>query len=160
MAALPAGLLLAGCGSTPAPAPTFIRNPCSVATQAEAAGAIGETVTAGRLGQTDTAGQSVCVFYGPDTPASTNPDVARPDSVRVALISGPAAAGSYKSYESSAKVRAESISGFGEKAYFDGYCSFNVLAGGYYLQISVSRENAAPLLSSEEELADVVLPKL
>jgi lipopolysaccharide export system protein LptA len=64
----------------------------------------------------------------------------------------------YNDYRS--KVKAQSLTGYGDQAYYDGYASLSVLKGDYYLRIAVSPARAAPSLSDEKELATAVLPKL
>jgi len=171
-----AAILLAACGSysstsTSAPAPnpattgaatatatTGNFNSCSVVTQAEAAGAIGQAVTAGVLGHATVEGGLACVFYGPSAPTPANPDVAQPDSVRVVVVKGPDALTWYNDYKS--KVNAQPVTGYGDKAYYDGYASLSVLKGDYYLRIAVSPASAPPSLKDEEQLATAILPKL
>ena len=133
-------------------------NSCSVVTQAEAASAIGQAVTPGVLGHATVEGGLACVFYGPSAPAHPNPDVAQPDSVRVAVVTGSDALTWYNDYKS--KVSAQLVTGYGDKAYYDGYASLSVLDGDYYLRIAVSPAGAPPSLSDEEQLATVILPKL
>jgi hypothetical protein len=133
-------------------------NSCSVVTQAEAATAIGQAVTPGVLGHATVEGGLACVFYGPSAPAHPNPDVAQPDSVRVAVVTGPDAMTWYNDYKS--KVNAQLVTGYGDKAYYDGYASLSVLDGHYYLRIAVSPGGAPPSLSDEEQLATAILPKL
>ena len=172
-------IVLAACGSsasrsadavlaTSAPAPDSARvttaaatgsfNSCSVVTQAEAASAIGQAVTPGVLGHATVEGGLACVFYGPSAPAQPNPDVAQPDSVRVAVVTGPDALTWYNDYKS--KVSARLVTGYGDKAYYDGYASLSVLEGNYYLRIAVSPAGAPPSLPDEEQLAAAILPKL
>ena len=172
-------IVLAACGSsasksadavlaTSAPAPDSARvttaaatgsfNSCSVVTQAEAASAIGQAVTPGVLGHATVEGGLACVFYGPSAPAHPNPDVAQPDSVRVAVVTGPDALTWYNDYKS--KVSARLVTGYGDKAYYDGYASLSVLEGNYYLRIAVSPAGAPPSLPDEEQLAAAILPKL
>jgi hypothetical protein len=133
-------------------------NSCSVVTRAEAARAIGQAVTPGVLGHAVVEGGLACVFYGPSAPKPANPDVAQPDSVRVVVVRGPDALTWYNNYKS--KVNARPVSGYGDKAYYDGYASFNVLDGDYYIRIAVSPAGAPPSLTDEEELARAILPKL
>jgi hypothetical protein len=171
-----AGILLAACGSSSptssSAAPTTSAsgaspttsattgkfNSCSVVTRAEAAGAIGESVTPGVLGNATVEGGLACVFYGPSAPNPTAPNVAQPDSVRVVVVEGSHALPWYNDYES--KVHAQPVSGFGDKAYYDGYASLSVLKGDRYLRIAVAPAHAPASLSDEEKLASAVLPKL
>lgn len=133
-------------------------NSCSVVTRAEAAGAIGESVTSGVLGDATVEGGLACVFYGPSAPTPTTPNVAQPDSVRVVVVEGSHALTWYNDYR--AKVHAQPISGFGDRAYYDGYASLSVLKGDRYLRIAVIPAGASASLSDEEKLATAVLPKL
>jgi hypothetical protein len=172
-------IVLAACGSsasksadavlaTSAPAPDSASvttaaaagsfNSCSVVTQAAAASAIGEAVTPGVLGHATVEGGLACVFYGPSAPAHPNPDVAQPDSVRVAVVTDPDALTWYNDYKS--KVSAQLVTGYGDHAYYDGYASLSVLDGDYYLRIAVSPAGAPPSLRDEEQLATAILPKL
>ena len=182
---IPAAILLAGCGSTtttvsappssapatsapatagatatPTPSATGSANfdSCSVVTQSEAASAIGESVSAGVLGNATVEGGLACVFYGPSAPSSRDPNVAQNDTVRVVVVQGPDALTWYNDYKSS--VSAQSISGYGDQAFYDGYASLSVLKGDYYLRIAVSPNLALPSLSDEEKLATAILPSL
>jgi hypothetical protein len=174
--AVPAAILLAACGSSSttlsSAAPTTSAsvastttstaagnfNSCLVVTQAEAASAIGESVTPGVLGNATVEGGLACVFYGPSAPTPTTPNVAQPDSVRVVVVEGSHALTWYKDYKS--KVHARPINGFGDQAYYDGYASLSVLKGDHYLRLAVDPANAPPSLSDEEKLATAILPKL
>ena len=133
-------------------------NSCSVVTRAEAAGAIGESVTPGVLGNATVEGGLACVFYGPSAPTPTTPNVAQPDSVRVVVVEGSHALPWYNDYKS--KVHAQPVSRFGDQAYYDGYASLSVLKGDRYLRIAVVPAHAPASLSDEEKLATAVLPKL
>ena len=133
-------------------------NSCSVVTRAEAASAIGESVTSGVLGSATVEGGLACVFYGPSAPKPRDPNVAQPDSVRVVVVKGANVSKWYKDYRS--KVSARTINGYGNEAFYDGYASFSVLKGDYYLRIAVSPAHAVPSLSDEERLAKAILPKL
>jgi len=133
-------------------------NSCSVVTQAQAASAIGGTVSKGVLGNATVEGGLACVFYGSSAPSPHTPNVAQADTVRVVVVQGSNALKWYNDYKS--KVHAQSISGYGNKAYYDGYASLSVLKGDYYLRIAVSPAKAAPSLSDEERLAKAVLSKL
>jgi hypothetical protein len=185
--AVPAAILLAACGSSSPPvspspggttagpsaaaassAPTAGSttatlangdfNSCSVVTQAEAASAIGESVTAGVLGSATVEGGLACVFYGPSAPTPRDPNVAQADSVRVVVVEGPDALTWYNDYKS--KVNAKTLSGYGDQAYWDGYASLSVLKGTSYLRIAVSPGLDPPSLSDEEQLAKAILPGL
>jgi hypothetical protein len=131
---------------------------CSVVTQAEAATALGQAVTAGVLGHATVEGGLACVFYGPSAPMPRDPNVAQEDSVRVVVVRGPDALTWYQNYKS--KVSAQPVAGYGSQAYYDGYASFSVLKGDYYLRIAVAPAGAPPSLSAEEQLAAAILPKL
>ncbi len=133
-------------------------NSCSVVTQAEAASAIGTSVTAGVLGNATVEGGLACVFYGPSAPTPTTPNVAQPDTVRVVVVKGSDAVTWYNDYKS--KVSAQSVTGYGDQAYYDGYASLSVLTGDYYLRIAVSPAGAPPSLADEKQLATAILPKL
>jgi hypothetical protein len=178
--AVPTAILSAACGSsssppssasssgaastTSAPATTASAttsanfDSCSVVTQAEAASAIGQSVTPGVLGKATVEGGLACVFYGPSAPTPRNPDVAQPDSVRVVVVKGSDALTWYNDYQS--KVNAQPITGYGDKAFYDGYASLSVLKADYYLRVAVAPAGAPPSLSDEEHLASAILPKL
>jgi hypothetical protein len=180
MVGVPAAVLLAACGSSSSTATTTSSsaapatsasvasttssaatgkfNSCSVVTRAEAASAIGESVTPGVLGNATVEGGLACVFYGPSAPTPTTPNVAQPDSVRVVVVEGSHALTWYNDYKS--KVNARTISGFGDQAYYDGYASLSVLKGDRYLRIAVVPAHAPASLSDEEKLAAAILPKL
>ncbi len=141
-------------------------NSCSVVTRAEAASALGQAVTAGVLGHATVEGGLACVFYGPAVPpALRNADVPMGDSVRVVVVKGPNALKWYKDYES--KVKAQPVSGIGNRAFFDGYASLSVLKGNYYLRDAVTpppipspKKYLQLVLKDEEQLAKAILPKL
>jgi len=115
-------------------------------------------VTPGVLGNATVEGGLACVFYGPSAPTPTTPNVAQPDSVRVVVVEGSHALSWFDDYRS--KVHAQSVSGFGDQAYYDGYASLSVLKGEHYLRIAVAPAHSPPSLSDEEKLATAVLPKL
>jgi hypothetical protein len=131
---------------------------CSKVTESEAASAIGTRVTAGVLGSATVEGGLACVFYGPSAPKPRDPNVAQADSVRVVVVKGSAALKWYTNYKS--KVAAQPISGYGDKAFYDGYASLSVLKGDYYLRIAVSPAAAPPSLKDEEKIAKEILPSL
>jgi hypothetical protein len=135
-------------------------NSCSVVTQAEAASAIGSSVTPGVLGNATVEGGLACVFYGPSAPTPTTPNVGQPDSVRVVVVKGSDALTWYNNYKSSPEVRAQPITGYGDQAYYDGYASLSVLKGDDYLRVAVVPVGAPPSLAKEELLANTILPKL
>ncbi|MGO9029760.1 MAG: hypothetical protein ACLQOZ_14150 [Acidimicrobiales bacterium] len=133
---------------------------CSVVTQAEAAAALGQSVTAGVLGNATVEGGLACVFYGPSSPPPTTPNVAQADSVRVVVVKGADASTWYNNYQSSPEVHAQPVTGYGDEAFYDGYASLSVLRGDYYLRVAVAPAGAAPSLPAEEQLATAILPKL
>jgi hypothetical protein len=182
VAAGPATILLAACSSSSSTSPTTSSsaapttsappvatttttaatanfNSCSVVTQAEAASAIGQSVTPGVLGNATVEGGLACVFYGPSSPAPTTPNVALADTVRV-VVKGSDALTWYNNYKSSPQVHAQSITGYGDQAFYDGAASLSVLKGNTYLRVAVVPAGAAPSLSAEEQLATAILPKL
>jgi hypothetical protein len=115
-------------------------------------------VTAGVLGHATVEGGLACVFYGPSSPTPHNPDIAQPDSVRAVVVKGADALKWYNDYKS--KVSAQPISGYGQKAYYDGYASLSILDGQYYVRIAVVPAGAPPSLADEERLATAILPSL
>ncbi len=122
VASIPAALFAMAAGPGVATAAGNF-NSCSVVTRAEAAGALGQAVTAGVLGHATVEGGLACVFYGPSVPpALRDPDVAVGDSVRVVVVNGANALKWYKDYES--KVKAQPVKGIGKQAFFDGYAFF------------------------------------
>jgi len=131
---------------------------CSKVAQAQAASALGQSVSTGVLGSATVEGGLACVFYGPATPTPTNPSVAQNDSVRVVVVKGADAATWYNDYKS--KVRPQAISGLGDEAYYDGSASLSVLKGDTYLRIAVSPQGAPPSLAAEQQLATAILPNL
>jgi hypothetical protein len=178
MVAVAAALALAGCGSSPGTAPTAATttppkaaattpkataaaapataaNSCSVVTQSEASAALGQPAASPILGKATVEGGVACVFYGPDVPPGTSPDVGVPDSVRVVLVTGPDAPKWFDNYRG--KVHAQSISGLGDQAYYDGYASVSVLQGDAYVRIAVGIANN---LGPEETLARDALPRM
>jgi hypothetical protein len=145
-------------GISPGSATVKNYDSCKVVTQAEAAKALGTSVTVGVLGSATVEGGVACVFYGPSASTPRTPNVAQNDSVRVVVVKGTNALKWYNAYK--AKVPAKLISGYGNKAFYDGYASLSVLKGAYYLRIAVSPAGAGPSLSDEEQLAAAILPKL
>lgn len=179
MVTISAAVALAGCGSSPssttaastasttsasAGATTTTSassgefDSCSVVSRAEAASAIGESVTAGVLGNATVEGGRACVFYGPSAPNPRTPNVAQADSVRVVVVEGSHASAWYDDYRS--KIRAQPVAGLGDKAFYDGYASLSVLDGAHYVRIAVTPAAGPPSLSDEKKLAAAVLPKL
>ncbi|HEV2637152.1 MAG TPA: hypothetical protein VGX23_18505 [Actinocrinis sp.] len=131
---------------------------CSVVTEAQAASAMKESVSAGVLGTATVEGGLACVFYGSGAPSAKDPNVAQPDSVRVVVVEGPDAAAWYQDYKSSAKVHAQTINGYGDEAFYDGLASLSVMKGNAYIRIAVDPAGAAPSLSDEEKLMSAILP--
>jgi len=184
--AVPIAILLAACSSSPSSSPTSTSagtttsasasssstsspsttttastanfNSCLVVSQAEAASAIGTSVTSGVLGNATVEGGLACVFYGPSAPTPTTPNVSQADTVRVVVVEGSDALTWYNDYKS--KVSAQPISGYGDQAYYDGYASLSVLKGNYYLRVAVAPAGTPPSLTDEEQLANAILPKL
>jgi lipopolysaccharide export system protein LptA len=78
-----------------------------------------------------------------------------PDSVRVVLVTGPKALKYFSDYRR--KVAARTITGLGDKAYYDGYASLSVLKGDAYVRIAAVEGNN---LTAEEKLASDALPKM
>ena len=133
---------------------------CSVVTQAEAASAIGASVTPGALGNATVEGGLACVFYGPYSPTPHTPNVAQADSVRVVVVEGSKALTWYNAYKATVSATEHAISGYGDQAFWDGYASLSVLKGSDYLRIAVSPYASPPSLADEEQLATAILPKL
>ncbi len=146
--------------STTTGASTVNFNSCSVVSQAEAAGALGQPVSAGVLGNATVEGGLACVFYGPSSPTPTTPNSSQPDTVRVVVVKGGEALTWYDDYKASPEVHVEPIAGYGVEAFFDGGASLSVLQGAYYLRVAVIPAGAPPSLSDEEQLAKAILPKL
>jgi hypothetical protein len=140
--AVSAALLpLAGCGSTAKPAvavtgPTSAAtassaaaatattapavaatDSCSVITQAEAGAALGQQARPPVRGKATVEGGVACVFYGPDVPAGTSPDIPVADSVRVVLVTGHQAVKYFKDYRR--QVAARTITGLSDQAYYE-----------------------------------------
>jgi hypothetical protein len=127
-------------------------------TQAEAASALGQPVSAGVLGSATVEGGLACVFYGPSSPIPHEPNVAQPDSVRVVVVKGANASKWYRDYKS--KVNAQPVANYGDEAFFDGYASLSVLRGDAYLRVAVAPAGTPPSVAAEERLAAAILPKL
>ena len=128
---------------------------CDVVTEAEASTALGQQVKPPILGKAVVEGGVACVFYGPEVPPGTSPDVAVGDSVRVVLVTGPHAKKWFDNYRG--KVHAKPISGLGDAAYYDGYASISVLKGDAYVRIAVGIANN---LQPEITLAKDALPRM
>ena len=69
---------------------------------------------------------------------------------------GPKALKYFDDYRS--KVKAQTIAGLGDKAYWDGYASLSVLKGDEYLRIAVI--GVKNVLGAEEKLAADALPRM
>jgi hypothetical protein len=141
--------------SPPAATVASSANSCSVVTQSEASAALGQAVKAPLLGKATVEGGVACVFYGPDVPPGTSPDIAVPDSVRVVLVTGADARKWFGNYRG--KVHAQPVPGLGDEAYYDGYASISVLQGDAYVRIAVGKPDN---LSVEETLARDALPRM
>jgi hypothetical protein len=143
--------------SPAAVSPTTVAAPtsCNVITTAEASTALGQTAKPPIRGHATVEGGVACVFYGPDVPAGTSPDIAVADSVRVVLVTGPDAKKWFDNYRT--KVHAKTIPGLGDAAYYDGYASISVLKGDAYLRIAVGVANN---LAPEITLAKDALPRM
>lgn len=158
----PAGGSTAAGAVSSAPAATASASPaaatahsCNVITQSEAGAALGQTVRPPVRGHATVEGGIACVYYGPNVPAGTSPDVPVGDSVRVVLVTGPKAKKFFDDYRT--RVHAQPISGLGHKAYYDGYASISVLKGNAYVRIAVGIANN---LSAEKTLAADALPRM
>lgn len=156
-AAAPASKPSPAKAASPAPAAAVVSsaNSCSVVTQSEASAALGQPVRAPLLGKATVEGGVACVFYGPDVPPGTSPDIAVPDSVRVVLVTGADAKKWFDNYRG--KVHAQPLSGLGDEAYYDGYASISVLQGDAYVRIAVGIPDN---LSVEETLARDALARM
>ena len=141
--------------SAPAAAVESSANSCSVVTQSEASAALGQPAKAPLLGKATVEGGVACVFYGPDVPPGTSPDIGVPDSVRVVLVTGADAKKWFDNYR--AKVHAQPVSGLGDEAYYDGYASISVLQGDSYVRIAVGIPDN---LGVEETLARDALSRM
>jgi hypothetical protein len=154
-ASKPSPVKSAAASPVPTAAVVSAANSCSVVTQSEASAALGQPVKPPLLGKATVEGGLACVFYGPDVPPGTCPDVAVPDSVRVVLVTGADARKWFDDYR--AKVHAQPVSGLGDQAYYDGYASISVLQGDAYVRIAVGIPDN---LSVEETLARDALPRM
>lgn len=142
--------------STPAGAPSVATaSSCTVITKAEAAAALGQSVTGPHIGKATVESGRACVYYGPDVPAGTSPNIPVGDTVRVVLVTGPNALKFFNNYRS--EVRAKTISGLGDKAFYDGYASISVLKGDEYVRIAVGIANN---LAIEKKLAADALTRM
>jgi hypothetical protein len=146
----------AAAGSSSAASSGF--DSCSVVTQADAAAALGRSVSAGVLGDATVEGGLACVFYGPSAPTPHNPNAPQADTVRVVVVKGSEASTWYNDYKS--KSRGQPISGIGDQAFYDGYASLSFMKGASYVRIAVAPAGAPPSLKDEEKLAQAILPRL
>ncbi len=117
--------------------------PCTVITEIEASVALGQLAKPPIAASGTVEGGSACVFYGPQVPAGTNPNMPVADSVRVILVMGPKAKQAFDSYRS--QVRATAVRDLGYPAFYDEYGTLSVLKGDAYLRISVSLANNLPV---------------
>ncbi len=124
-------------------------------TAAEAGAALGQPVTGPRLGNAYVEGGRACVYYGPHAFTSVGPNIPQGDTVRVVLVTGPNAKKYFDDYRG--KVNAQSVSGLGDQAFYDGYASISVLKGNAYLRIYCG---PAGKLGPEEQLARLALPRM
>jgi len=131
---------------------------CTVVTQAEAASALGSSVSAAVEGTATVEGGRACVFYGPSSPADRMPNVAQPDTVRVVVVEGSEGVTYYNQYK--ARVPAQAVAGLGDQAFYDGSASLSILKGDAYLRIAVAPAGSPPSLTDEKQLASVILPKI
>ncbi len=128
---------------------------CTVITQSEASAALGQPVKPPIRGKAYVEGGVACVFNGPNVPPGASPDIPYGDTVRVVLVTGPKAKKYFNDYRS--KVNAQSVSGLGDAAYYDGFASISVLKGNAYVRIAVGIANN---LSAEKALAADALPRM
>ncbi len=131
---------------------------CSVVTQADAAAAMGESVSPGVLGDAVVEGGLACVFYGPSAPMPHNPNAPQGDSVRVVVVKGSEASTWYDDYKS--KMHGQPVPGVGDQAFYDGFASLSFMKGTYYVRIAVAPAGSPPSLKDEEKLAAAILRHL
>jgi hypothetical protein len=141
--------------ATPAATSSAAASSCSVVTEAQASAALGQPVTGPFIGKATVESGRACVYYGPDVPAGTSPNIAVADSVRVVLVTGPDAKKFFDNYKG--KVHAVPIHGLGDQAFYDGYASISVLKGDEYVRIAVGVANN---LAVEKTLAADALSKM
>jgi hypothetical protein len=151
----PAGGPASSAAASPAPSEAAAPDSCGVITSSQASAALGQPVRPPRRGKAIVEGGVACVFYGPDVPQGTSPDVATADTVRVVLVTGPDAKKWFDDYRG--KVHAQPITGLGDEAYYDGYASVSVLKGDAYVRIAVG---IAGNLDPEKVLARDALAKM
>lgn len=120
--------------STSTPAGTSVDS-CTVVNQTQAGAALGQAVKPPVRGKATVEGGVACVFYGPNALPNADADVPSPDSVRVVLVTGSDGPKFFDDYRS--KVAAQSISGLGDQAYWDGLASVSVLKGTSYVRIAI-----------------------
>ena len=131
---------------------------CSAVTQADAAAAVGESVSAGVLGDAVVEGGLACVFYGPSAPTPHTPNAPQADTIRVVVVKGTDASHWYEDYKS--KTHGSPVTGYGDQAFYDGFASLSVMKGSAYVRIAVAPAGAPPSLTDEEKLATAILPRL
>ena len=61
----------------------------------------------------------------------------------------------YNDYKS--KVNAQSIAGYGDQAFYDGYASLSVLKGDNYLRVAVAPAGAPPSLAAEQRATGAIV---
>lgn len=127
---------------------------CDVINQAEAGAALGQPVQPPVKGHAFVEGGVACVFDGPNA-IGDDPDIPYADTVRVVLVTGPKAKTYFEDYRS--KVNAQTVSGLGDAAYYDGFASISVLKGDAYARIAVGIANN---LSAEKTLAAAALARM
>ena len=125
---------------------------------AEAAAALGQSVTGPRIGKATVESGKACVWYGPNAIASVGPNFPQGDTVRVVLVTGPNAKKFFDDYRSKAAA-AKTIPGLGDQAFYDGFASLSVLKGDAYVRIyaGVTFQHQ---LAAEEMLARDALPRM
>jgi hypothetical protein len=136
------------------PAPS---NSCTVVTHSDVSTALGETVNEPVKGKATVEGGVACVFYGQSVTGTPDPDVPSSDSVRVVLVTGADGTKWFNDYKG--KVTAQSISGLGDQAFFDGVGSVSVLKGTSYLRVSVITANGVDP-DAEATLAATGVPRM
>lgn len=142
--------------TSPASAPAGKPTSCSVVTATQASAALGgQKVTGPHVGHATVEGGTACVWYGPHVPPGASPNIPYGDTVRVVLVLGPKAKKYFDDYRS--KVRAQTITGLGDAAFYDGYASISVLKGDAYLRIAVGVINP---LGPEKTLAADAVPRM
>jgi hypothetical protein len=131
-----------------APTQAVATSSCGVISKAQAGAALGQAIRSVHVGKATAEGGTACVYYGPDVPAGTSPDIPVADTVRVVLVTGPEAKKYFDDYRG--KVNSRQISGLGDAAFYDGYASISLLKGDAYVRIAVG---VAHNLGPEKALA-------